>query len=309
VTEPAVVEHGLFWVSPDELLAGVRHFAVGSGTIEDNAVEVLEDAGLLEEGKLTSAGDQLFRAAWVSKNREAALKLLGQALRATLPVQVIAQELNSYGAVHEDGVIDLLAYHRVLHPDEPAEFVRSTFKLLNTVGVVAYSNKLKTVRFVQDDPDAAKAGEQPDLAAMISPRTPYSNLARLRRLLRSLKGVVTWADPHFGARAFEELVDEIDPAKVTEIRIVSGDAENVLTPKSFKDYERFAKEMDLKGVKVEWRVDPARDWHDRFLVYTGGEYNVPPVNNLFQGQYSEILPSSDKPPVDEWWARSVPRTQ
>jgi hypothetical protein len=310
VTEAAtVIEHGLFWVGPDALLAGARHFAIGSGTIEDNVVEVLEDAGLLEDGKLTSAGDHLFRTAWVSKNREAALKLLGQALRATLPVQVIAQELNNYGAVHEDGVIDLLAYHHVLPADESPEFVRQTFKLLNTVGVVAYSNKLKTVRFIADDPDAAKAGEQPDLAAMISPRTPYSNLARLRRLLRSLRGVVTWADPHFGARAFEELVDEIDPAKVAEIRIISGNAENVLTPKSFKDYERFVKEMDLKGVKVEWRIDPARDWHDRFLVSTGGEYNVPPVNNLFQGQYSEILPSSDKPPVDEWWARSVPRSQ
>lgn len=310
MTEPTgVVEHGLFIVDIDDLLAGVRHFATGGGSVNDSVVEVLEDAGLLEDGKLTPTGDTLFRTAWVSKNRDSALRSLGQALRATLPLQVIAQELNGYGLVHEDGVMDLLAYHRILPPDESVDLIRQTFKMLNTLGVVAYSNKLKTVRFIPDDPAAAKAGEQPDLAAMISPRTPYSNLVRLRRLIRSLRGVVTWADPHFGARAFEELVDEISPSEVTEIRIISRGAESVVTSKSFKDYQRFVEEMKLKGVNVEWRVDSVNDWHDRFLVHDGGGFNVPPVNNLFQGQYSEILPSSDKPPVDEWWKRAAPRTK
>lgn len=298
----------LFLVDAEDLLLAVRHLAIGSDKLTGAAIAVLSDAELVQDGNLTPAGDQLFRTAWVIKDKPAALKVLGQALRATLPLQVIAQELSNYGGVPEDGVRDLLAYHHVLELDVSASTIRPTFKMLNMLGVVAYSQKLKTVRYIPDDPEAAKAGETPDLAAMISPRTPYSNLARLRRVLRSLNGMVTWADPHFGARAFEELADEIDPSKVTELRVLSGVADNVLTAKSFKDYKRFVEEMGLKGIQVEWRVDPARDWHDRFLVHGQGAYNMPPVNNLFQGQYSEILPSSVRPPVQEWWDRSAPRS-
>ncbi|MFK0242885.1 hypothetical protein ACIQTX_18680 [Microbacterium sp. NPDC090281] len=311
MSEPAgVVEHGLFVVDVDVLLAGVRHFATGGGgSVDANVVEVLEDARLLEAGSLTPEGITLFRTAWVSKQRDAALRALGQALRATLPVQVISQELNSYGPVHEDGVRDLLAHHRILPPDKPVDLIRRTFKMLNTLGIAAYSSKLKTVRFIPDDPAAAKAGEQPDLATMISPRTPFSNVAKLRRVLRAQSGIVTWADQHFGARAFEELVDELDPTKVAELRIISGNASNVASPKSFKDYERFRDEMGMKGIIVEWRVDGTREWHDRWLVDEKTVYNVPPVNSLFANQYSEILPTKERPPVDEWWARATPRAE
>lgn len=119
---------------------------------------------------------------------------------------------------------------------------------------------------------------------------------------------MTWADPHFGARALEELVDELDPSKVTALRIISGDAANVLSPKSFKDFQRFEQEMSTRGIAVEWRVDATRDWHDRFLVDANGSYNLPPVNNLFKNEYSEILPSDLRPPVGDWWARSSRRT-
>ncbi len=298
----------LFRVELDGLTAAIRSMAIGSGQPSEAELAVMQDAELADENGLTPAGHQLFRTYWVTKKQDEALKALGQALRSTLPVQVIAQELNGYGGVPEDGVLDLMAYHHAHRPDAPISEIRPALRMLSTLGVIAYSAKLKTVRFIPDDPEAAKAGEAPDLAAMISPRTPFSNLARLRRVLRSLTGVVTWADPHFGARAFEELVDELDPTKVSELRIVSGDAPNVLTEKSFKDYQRFVTEMASKGIAVEWRVDPARDWHDRFLVHGSGSYNLPPVNNLFQGQYSEILPSSTRPPVQEWWDRSASRT-
>lgn len=66
--------------------------------------------------------------------------------------------------------------------------------------------------------------------------------------------------------------------------------------------------MAIKGIRVEWRIDPTREWHDRWLVDADKAFNLPPVNSLFANQYSEILPSEERPPVDEWWARSSPRT-
>lgn len=299
----------VFATDADQLLAAVRSLAVsGDGLITDETLEVLYDAGLVAgEAQLTDSGLALFRTAWVMTDRNATAQQLGAALRALVPLQVLNQELRGYGPVPEDGVWNLLRQHRAIGPEVTLAQLRATLRWLNTLGVLVYSNKLKTVRFVPDDPEAAKPGESPMLAAVISPRTPFSNLARLRRLLRSMGGVVTWADPHFGARAFEELIDEVSPADVSEIRIISGTAESVLTKRSFKDYERFREEMGLKGIAVEWRVDAARDWHDRFLVHRGGAFNIPPVNSLFQNQYAEILPSTVLPPVEEWWARSVPR--
>src|SRR6187402_2548048 len=209
-TSPTVTDrHPLFRVEADDLLAAIRSLAIGAGQPSDAALAVLRDAELVEDDHLTAAGEQLFRSYWVMRKQDDALQVLGQALRSTLPVQIIAQELNGYGGVPEDGVLDLMAYHHAHEPDAAISEIRPAFRMLSAMGVVAYSPKLKTVRYIPDDPDAAKAGEAPDLAAMISPRTPFSNLGRLRRVLRSVEGVVTWADPHFGARAFEELADEI----------------------------------------------------------------------------------------------------
>ena len=302
----------LFHVDQQRLLAGIKAYGTGSTPTESDVKDVLAMAGLTEETDggllrgLSESGIDLYRAAFVTRSDSDTDRLLGQALRSLLPIQVLAQEVGNSPAIPEDGAVALLALHRVVDADFKADDARATFRWLNDIGVVAYSRKLKTVRFIPDDPGAAKAGEVSNLGAMISPRTPYSNLVRLRRVLRQESGTVTWADQHFGARAFEELVDELDPTKVTELRIISGAA--AVSAKSFKDYERFRDEMRTKGVAVEWRVDAIREWHDRWLIDDKTAYNVPPVNSLFANQYSEILPTSERPPVDEWWTRAIPRT-
>ncbi|MFD5865685.1 hypothetical protein ACFWGP_12065 [Agromyces sp. NPDC127015] len=303
----------LFSYAQEQVLAGIREVGTGRSVAEGDLSRLLELSGLTEpiegdDSKLSEAGLDLYRAAFVVRDAQATKRLLGQALRSLLPIQVIAQELGNSAAIPEDGVISLLALHRVVDADFSVDDARSTFRWLNDLGVVVYSRQKKTVRFVPDDPGAAKAGEVAKLSAMISPRTPFSNVARLRRVLRGQTGTVTWADQHFGARAFEELVDELDPSKVAELRIISGSAQNVLSAKSYRDYLRFQEEMTTKGIKVEWRVDPTREWHDRWLVDADNAFNVPPVNSLFANQYSEILPSDERPPVEEWWARSAPRT-
>lgn len=311
----SLIEDGalIFEVSPAQLFDCIRELGVGATVSTDSVRRIFELAALAkadgggEPLVLTAAGLALYRAAWVQRDDDAAKRLLGQALRALLPIQVLSQELGNTEAIPEDGAVNLLALHRVVPAAFSADEARGTFRWLNDLGVVVYSRQKKTVRFIPDDPGAAKAGEVESLGAMVSPRTPLSNVVRLRRVLRNQKGIITWADQHFGSRAFEELVDELDPAKVRELRIISGSRDDVLTAKSYRNYERFQEEMAFKGIQVEWRVDPTREWHDRWLVDDSGAYNMPPINSLFANQYSEILPS-DKPPVDEWWARSSPRT-
>jgi hypothetical protein len=304
-----MTSEAIFSVSTTQLLLEVRDYGHDIASSTGETLDVLTVAGLVDGGQLTPAGDELYRTAWVFKDEPAAKKMLGQAMRSTLPVQVMDQELRNFPAISDEGVLNLLKRHGVVSPHFTIENARRGFRVLNECGVIAFSTKVKTVRFIPDDADAAKAGETPDLAAMISPRTPFSNLARLRRVLRTLEGEVTWADPHFSVKAFEELVDELDPTRVKSFRIISGRQAD-LTPKSFSDYERFRKELAAKGITVEWRVDEnQRDWHDRWLVHSGGSLNMPPINTLFKGDYSEIYPSAQLPPVQEWWDRSTPRTQ
>ncbi|BDV32242.1 hypothetical protein [Microbacterium terricola] len=302
----------LFETDQPRLLTALKAVGVGSPVYDNDANAVLEHTGLVKnetDPELTEAGLALYRAAFVARDDEATNRLLGQAIRTLLPIQAIAQELGNSTAIPEQGVVDLLALHRIVDQDFTVENARPTFRWLNTLKVLVYSQKQKTVRYVPDSPEAAKAGEIESLAAMISPRTPYSNVAKLRKVLRTQIGVVIWADQHFGARALEELVDELDPTKVTELRILSGSAPNVASPKSFKDYERFRDEMKVKGITVEWRVDGTREWHDRWLIDDKTAHNVPPVNSLFANQYSEILPTKERPPAEEWWKRATPRTE
>ena len=107
----------------------------------------------------------------------------------------------------------------------------------------------------------------------------------------------------------EELAAELDVHLIKEIRIISGDAESVLTERSFKDLRRFKAEMSNYGVTAEWRVDQRgiRDWHDRWVADRTVVWNVPPINTLLKNDYSEIYPASERPPLEEWWARSSTR--
>lgn len=297
----------VFEVHPSALLAGIH--AVSTGTsVEATVAYLLARCGLIKDGELTEAGRALFKLAWVLRRDDEAAQALGQALRQLTPMQVIEQELRGLGPVPEDGVLDLLRQHRAVAPETSVVDVRPLLRWLSKVGVLVYSTKLKSVRSLAPAPDAALAGEVQAIAAMVSPKTPYLNVVRLRRVLRTLRGVVWWADPHFGVRALEELAEELDVLVVTEVRILSGSAPNVLSERSGKDFHRFSQELSVKGVAAGWRVDTSRDWHDRWLADDRTAWNVPPVNTLFKNDYSEIYPASEKPPLLAWWDRSAPRS-
>jgi hypothetical protein len=300
----------VFIVSPETILDSIRRAAAEDGVEVDSAAAyILTRCGLSSDGELTEAGRALFKLAWVLRRTDEAQRALGNSIRRMTPIQVIEQELRGLGAVPEEGVLDLLRQHRAVKATLVVADIRPTLRWLNRVGVLVYSAKMKTVRSLMPAPDAALAGEIQGIASMISPRTPFLNIVRLRRILRPLKGVIWWADPHFGTRALEELAEELNADIVSDIRILSGDAENVVSDRSMRDFRRFQAEMLNNGVSAEWRVDVrgVRDWHDRWVVDDKVAWNVPPINTLLKNDYSEISPASQRPPLAEWWDRSSAR--
>ncbi|MBI2910051.1 MAG: hypothetical protein HYX92_20615 [Chloroflexi bacterium] len=137
-------------------------------------------------------------------------------------------------------------------------------------------------------------GPQPGgaTAAVIKPGEPFSNLVKLRRILRESEEYIWWADRYFRARALEELIETIDPAIVQEVRILSG-PDNV-DERARGDFERFKKEVETKGISVEWRI--AKDFaHDRFIISGRACFNVPSIDTLLRGHYSEINETPNRP--------------
>lgn len=308
MASPSGDDSAIFKVSPAGLLDQIRLVGAG-GDAQEPESRLLVRADLIVGTELTAAGLALFKLAWVLRNTADAERALAQALRVLTPLQVIEQELRGLGPVPEEGVLDLLKQHRAVADDVTIADIRKVMRWLNTNEVLVYSQRMKTVRSLAPAPDAPLAGEIRAIAGMVSPKTPYLNVVRLRRVLRSLEGVVWWADAHFGARALEELAEELDPTRATAVRIVSGDGETVLTPRSLSDFRRFQAEVAGRGLSADWRVDSreTRDWHDRWIADDKGAWNVPPVNTLFKNDYSEIVPVTERPPFEDWWTRGVSR--
>jgi len=140
-------------------------------------------------------------------------------------------------------------------------------------------------------------------ARIIRPEEPFSNLVQLRNILRESEEFIDWADLHFGPRALEELITTLDPAVVQVVRILSGPAN--VNDRAKRDFERFCNELRPKGIVAEWRILP--DFaHDRFIISKKACYNVPPINSLLKGSYSEILETPNRPPFEEWWQKASP---
>ena len=139
---------------------------------------------------------------------------------------------------------------------------------------------------------------------VFNPQEPYSNITKLREILRECEEYIWWEDPHFGQRALEELVMIVDPSQVNQIRILSRQAQ--FTDNAKRDFKRFHKEMTAKGISVEWRVTKKSIAHDRYLITRNFTYNLPPVNSIYEGSYGEALHTTNRPPFEEWWQQAIP---
>jgi hypothetical protein len=215
------------------------------------------------------------------------------------------QGLHGRSGVSFSGAVHFLGRHRMADVGKTGP-VRTFLQTLNRAGIVAYSNKHQTVRVTAPLPDAEE--QLPPVVRVVEPDRPYSNVRHLREILRRCQGYIWWAEPHFGRKGLEPLADEADAARVAEIRILSGPAQ--VDEKAKKDWRRFYTEMAALDIRAEWRVvQPPLQWHDRFIVSRRESWNVPPVNTLYKGDYSEASRTPSRPPFERWWKAGQPLTK
>jgi hypothetical protein len=267
-------------------------------------LEALAFASFDNGAYLTERGGAFYDDWHVYRNRQQALELIRAGLLEVPATAALMQGLHGRGPVAVEGALLMMARHGLAKDDELTTF-RAFLQALNDAKIVAYSRKHQTVRILAPLPVLEEPDEPEPAVRVVEPDRPFSNVRHLRETLRLCRKYIWWADPHFGRKGLEPLVDEADTTKVNAIRILSGP--DGVNEGAVRDFRRFQEEMGALRIAAEWRVVPNqdRDWHDRFIVTEGRAWNVPPINTVYQGRYSEIGQAA-MPPFDRWWAKGAP---
>jgi len=154
-----------------------------------------------------------------------------------------------------------------------------------------------------------KIEEKPQ-KGLITPETPFSNKLQIERLIKSCNDFIYWIDRYFSKVGLEIIIQSLQSiaqSNLKEIKILTSvDKADLLLRKSFKD---FRKELENKGIRTELRVIPPgktrSEIHDRWVMTQGKNYNLPSVETLQRGQYSEINETKNEPPFEKWWEESL----
>jgi len=261
----------------------------------------LHELGLFDGdyGDLTEAGRTLEDAYWVAGRPDLAKPVLREAYARTPVVQVLLQALHGRGATPISGALYMLEKHG-LAKGTPAELktLRAILSMLNPYELLKFAPKTQTVRSVT----VPEEQEEPAVR-VIEPDRPYSNLQQLRQTLRACKEFIVWIEPHFPRKGLEPLTEEADSTRIQRIRILSG--KSTADARAIADYQRFKAEMENRGITAEWRILDPMPSHDRYILTKDAAWNVPPVNTLYKGDFSEILKTTTKPPLEGWWRKAV----
>lgn len=175
--------------------------------------------------------------------------------------------------------------------------------LLNEVDIVSYSKQKGTVQFKETD----EVEEEDQESYRTTRRTPYSNLMRFRKVLRSCSGNLFWIDRYWNKKGLEPLAEEITGDEFNSVRILSGPEH--IEPHVKSDFERFVKEMKYRGVEAKLRVitdgHKLRDLHDRWILSSdGSSWNIPPITSIYGNQEAEILKTEEDVDFENWWEHS-----
>lgn len=277
---------------------------LGSSTIA-NICGFLEDIAFVDKRELGPLGSEFFTNRFLKNDDEAANIILAQALRKYEPTQAICQLLWGRPGLKRVNLYELLVFEDYVDTRAVSEEdIGSFLMLLNQCGIIRFSKKTNavTVTFNPRTEGSAKP-----LTKFLSPETPFSNLRNLWETIRSCSGFVHWFDKHFPPKGLETLHDESDGSKIQEVKILTGIQNRPVMEKLNRDFREFRDELRTRKIMSELRVicdkHLLNDIHDRWIISENICYNIPPVNSMLKGQYSELKLTANRPPFNDWWSK------
>jgi len=245
---------------------------------------------------LTSRGKEYYIQMFIKNNEVEAKKILSEALKLHPAIILISQILSGSKNIKRINIYNLLRHHN-FDFDFPKEVELNNFlEILKFGKIISYNKNTRDVKVLWQQEAESLSAHQ-----FISPDTPFSNIKRLKDIIKSLKETVYWIDKHFDKKAFDILVDSVDASKISNFIIISGEANK--TQSAVNEFLKLKGELHNKGTNIEWKIitdqNTLSSFHDRWLCDSKDAWNIPPVNSIFKGQESEMLRTSNKPNINK----------
>jgi hypothetical protein len=191
---------------------------------------------------LTPRGKEYYIQKCVKNNETEAKRILCGALKLHPAVILISQVLSGCKKINRINVYNLLRHHNFQLDFKKDVELNNFLEILKLAGILSYNKNTRDVRILWEQDMENLSSHQ-----FVSPETPYSNLKRLREIIKSLKGTVCWIDKHFDKKAFDILIDSLDATKITNFIIISGETNK--TQSAVNDFLRLKSELQSKGAK------------------------------------------------------------
>lgn len=279
------------WSNAEEDLLG---FYENGGELGDDSREFLERINFVENGRVSDVGMRYLDSKFIY-DRDDHADILRHEVLNLKEIRELCQSF--YGQQTEREKVE--RFFRTKTDVSDSREVGRILNLLNSLNIVSYSKRTGSVQFNEVD----QVEKQDQDSYRVTHRTPYSNIKRLRRAIRTCEGDLLWVAKHFSKKGLEPLSDEVTGDRFTSARVLCG-PDNV-THKTRSDFERFEEEMGNRGVDAELRVmtngEHLGKLHDRYILSDGSSWNVPPVNSLYRNQEADLHKVTEDISFDEWW--------
>ena len=119
-------------------------------------------------------------------------------------INLMGQVFYGLGKISIEQLQILLNYHKVASWELTYSDITTLLMLLNKYNILTYDKKNKIFYL-----DESLVIEKPLEHHYITPKTPFSNLLNLRKVLRGCTGDIYWIDKHFRKEGFEIIPDGI----------------------------------------------------------------------------------------------------
>jgi hypothetical protein len=265
---------------------------------------------MASEATLAEPGDRYFHARFIDEDEAGATEVLRHQMLTICPeAAAICQRLANRPQVPR-GIAGTVLRSQGFGSDLTDRKLGTLLALMDRAGVITYAKREAQFTVI------AKPLSEPDLptSMFISPDTPWSNRAWLRRLLGECRGVIYWLDKHFLPEGLDFIGAAADGAHVTEVRVLSLALQENETRKARRAYRDLATELQTRGIRFEWRfIDSKdlRDTHDRWVISEDRAWNIPNLNAILSGQHSEIVATDNgeelRKMFESAWSKAPPR--
>jgi len=256
-------------------------------TVTGNDLLFLTQLGFVEgDGSLSEAGRQLCDLIHVRKEADSVDSITHDAVASVPATQALLQSLMGLKDITVDQARMALVFAGLSEEEVDARLT-NFLMVLNSNCVITYNRKNRSIRLLISPKQAAAPSH-----IYIDRTRPYSNDLWIREVLRECRGSIMWLDKYFQKEALEWIWREATADNIGRIEIVSTADDDGTDPLAVADYKRLKKELEAKGISVEWRVlkrSESHDFHDRWILDDVDLcYNLPSINSIKSGQRSEL---------------------